>query len=60
MTLLRSIIPSLGQATRIAKGQPTQSAEARIKPAFNGCCFFPLQVRILKLKRCQPGHILVI
>ena len=35
MTLLRSLIPSLGQATRIAKGQPTQSAEARIKPAFN-------------------------
>ncbi len=35
MTLLRSIIPGLGQATRIAKGQPTQSAEARIKPAFN-------------------------
>ena len=35
MTLLRSIIPSLGQATRIAKGQPAQSAESRVKPAFN-------------------------
>ena len=35
MTLLRSLIPSLGQATRIAKGQPTQSVEARIKPAFD-------------------------
>jgi len=35
MTLLHSIIPSLGQATRIAKGQPAQPAEARIKPAFN-------------------------
>ena len=35
MTLLRSIIPSLGQASRITKGTPTQSPEARIKPAFN-------------------------
>ena len=34
MTLLRSLIPNLGQATRIAKGQPTQSTEARVKPAY--------------------------
>lgn len=35
MTRLHSLIPTLGKATRIAKGQPTQSTEARIKPAFN-------------------------
>ena len=35
MTLLRSIIPNLGQATRIEKGKPAQSTEARVKPAFN-------------------------
>jgi HSP20 family protein len=35
MTLLRSLIPSPGQATRIAKGAPAPSAEARIKPAFH-------------------------
>jgi len=35
MTRLHSIIPSFGQATRIAKGQPAQSTEARIKPAFD-------------------------
>ncbi|MDI1250598.1 MAG: Hsp20/alpha crystallin family protein [Lacunisphaera sp.] len=35
MTLLRSIMPGLGQATRIAKGQPAQSTETRLKPAFN-------------------------
>lgn len=35
MTLLRSLIPNLGQATRIAPGAPAQSAETRIKPAFH-------------------------
>lgn len=35
MTRLRSIIPSFGEATRIEKGKPAQSTEARIKPAFN-------------------------
>jgi len=35
MTRLHSLIPSLGKATRIAKGKPAQSAEARIKPVFN-------------------------
>ncbi|HTL67898.1 MAG TPA: Hsp20/alpha crystallin family protein [Lacunisphaera sp.] len=35
MTLLRSLIPNLGQATRIARGQPSPSTDARIKPAFN-------------------------
>lgn len=34
MTRLHSLIPSLGKATRIVKGQPAQSTEARIKPAF--------------------------
>jgi HSP20 family protein len=35
MTRLHSIIPGLGKATRIQKGQPTPSTEARIKPAYN-------------------------
>ncbi|HVT72711.1 MAG TPA: Hsp20/alpha crystallin family protein [Lacunisphaera sp.] len=35
MTLLRSLIPTLGSATRIARGQPAQSTDARVKPAFN-------------------------
>jgi len=35
MTRLHSIIPSLGKATRIAKGNPAQPTEARIKPAFS-------------------------
>ena len=35
MTLLRSLIPTLGAATRIARGQPSQSTDARVKPAFN-------------------------
>jgi len=35
MTRLHSLIPSLGKATRIEKGKPAQSTEARIKPAFN-------------------------
>ncbi len=35
MTRIRSIIPSFGQTTRIAKGQPAQSTEARVKPAYD-------------------------
>jgi len=35
MTLLRSLIPGVGQATRIAEGSPTPSTEPRVKPAFN-------------------------
>ncbi len=35
MTLLRSLIPNLGQAARSNPGTPTQSTEARIKPAYH-------------------------
>jgi HSP20 family protein len=35
MTLLRSLIPSLGQATRIGSGQSAQATEPRVKPVFN-------------------------
>jgi HSP20 family protein len=35
MTLLRSIIPSLGQPARNTTSAPAQPAEACIKPAFN-------------------------
>jgi len=35
MTRLHSLIPSLGKATRIMKGPPAQSTEARIKPVFS-------------------------
>ena len=35
MTRLHTLIPSLGQATRIAKYKPAASTEARIKPAYD-------------------------
>lgn len=35
MTRLHSIIPSIGSATRIEKGKPAPSPEARLKPAFH-------------------------
>lgn len=35
MTRLHSIIPGVGPATRIERGKPAQSTEARIRPAFH-------------------------
>ncbi len=35
MTLLRSLIPNLGQATRINPGPSAQSTEARVKPVYS-------------------------